>query len=109
MVLGASLIAPAMMANFFPRTAEARLCRIAAAPALQKIHLRSSPSPLLLARQAHYGAFEANLDEADLAEARQWRKTFDGHRLPQGNTTFARSSGPGGQHVNKYASFRSSK
>ncbi|CEJ91901.1 hypothetical protein VHEMI07584 [[Torrubiella] hemipterigena] len=48
-----------------------------------------------------YDAFDAHLDPEVLAEARRWRKGFDWSMLPEGSTTFARSSGPGGQHVNK--------
>lgn len=59
--------------------------------------------PAHAVRLAHYEAFDPNLDEDDLTEARQWRNSFDGKSLPRGTTTFARSSGPGGQHVNKYA------
>ncbi|KAK1831275.1 hypothetical protein QBC39DRAFT_352220 [Podospora conica] len=49
-------------------------------------------------------AFGANLDpdqERQQAEARSWHQSFQLASLPAGSTTFARSSGPGGQHVNK--------
>ncbi|SPO01177.1 uncharacterized protein DNG_03924 [Cephalotrichum gorgonifer] len=55
----------------------------------------------LATRLAHYQAFDAKLDEGDLAEARKWLGSFDESSLPRGTTVFARSSGPGGQHVNK--------
>ncbi|KKA30990.1 hypothetical protein TD95_002944 [Thielaviopsis punctulata] len=59
------------------------------------------PFSLLQARLARYEAFAANIDPADLAEAREWAKKFGADSIPKGNTVFSRSSGPGGQHVNK--------
>lgn len=53
-------------------------------------------------RFKRYQAFDADLDKDALNEARSWYESFDASQLPKGNTTFARSSGPGGQHVNKY-------
>lgn len=52
-------------------------------------------------RFKRYEAFDAQLDQDALAEARDWYQTFEPSQLPKGNTTYARSSGPGGQHVNK--------
>ncbi|KAJ4388119.1 hypothetical protein N0V93_008724 [Gnomoniopsis smithogilvyi] len=52
-------------------------------------------------RFARTEAFESSLDPADLSEARKWRQNVNETSLPKGSTTFARSSGPGGQHVNK--------
>ncbi|QPC74807.1 hypothetical protein HYE68_005559 [Fusarium pseudograminearum] len=52
-------------------------------------------------RFKRYQAFDADLDKDALNEARSWHKSFNASQLPKGNTTFARSSGPGGQHVNK--------
>ncbi|GJC77679.1 putative uncharacterized protein YOL114C [Colletotrichum liriopes] len=57
--------------------------------------------PLQPVRWARYQAFEAEFDSEELERARSWHKTFDGSQLPKGQTTYARSSGPGGQHVNK--------
>ncbi|KAF3763664.1 hypothetical protein M406DRAFT_341122 [Cryphonectria parasitica EP155] len=57
--------------------------------------------PSLIYRLARFQAFEASFDPADLAEARKWRQSVSEASLPRGTTTFARSSGPGGQHVNK--------
>lgn len=57
---------------------------------------------LVTARSKRYEAFDASLDQDALAEARSWFQSFDAASLPKGNTTYARSSGPGGQHVNKY-------
>ncbi|KAF7555838.1 hypothetical protein G7046_g6466 [Stylonectria norvegica] len=52
-------------------------------------------------RFKRYEAFDSQLDQDALAEARAWYQAFDPSQLPKGNTTYARSSGPGGQHVNK--------
>lgn len=42
--------------------------------------------------------------EAEITSARQWLKTFDKSVIPQtvGDVSYSRSSGPGGQNVNKY-------
>ena len=56
---------------------------------------------LLFSRLLRHQAFDAAFDQDQLAEARKWRQSFQPSSLPEGNTTFARSSGPGGQHVNK--------
>jgi peptidyl-tRNA hydrolase ICT1 len=45
------------------------------------------------------------LDQDALAAARSWYQTFTEAQLPSGSTTYARSSGPGGQHVNKSVRF----
>ncbi|KAL7951511.1 hypothetical protein V8C42DRAFT_304294 [Trichoderma barbatum] len=52
-------------------------------------------------RFKRYEAYDARLDQDVLAEARLWYNSFDASQLPTGSTTYARSSGPGGQHVNK--------
>ncbi|KAL7938820.1 hypothetical protein V8C35DRAFT_276049 [Trichoderma chlorosporum] len=52
-------------------------------------------------RFKRYEAYDAQLDQDALAEARLWYNSFDASQLPKGTTTYARSSGPGGQHVNK--------
>ncbi|KIH89048.1 peptidyl-tRNA hydrolase ICT1 [Sporothrix brasiliensis 5110] len=56
-----------------------------------------------IARRAsdRYAAFDSGFNPDDLQAARQWRQALTQDALPQGNTTFSRSSGPGGQHVNK--------
>lgn len=59
-------------------------------------------TPLVTARHKRYEAFDAGLDQDALAEARKWYESLDTSQFPRGNTTYARSSGPGGQHVNKY-------
>jgi hypothetical protein len=69
----------------------------------------ATPTTLLLSpvgyigsrRFKRYEAFDGNLDKDTLAEARSWYQQFEPSQLPKGTTTFARSSGPGGQHVNK--------
>ncbi|KEY67909.1 hypothetical protein S7711_02120 [Stachybotrys chartarum IBT 7711] len=58
-------------------------------------------TPLVTARHKRYEAFDAGLDQDALAEARKWYESLDTSQFPRGNTTYARSSGPGGQHVNK--------
>lgn len=55
-------------------------------------------------RYVRHQAFDASLDPDELAEARKWHRSFQISQLPQGNTSFSRSSGPGGQHVNKFVS-----
>lgn len=57
--------------------------------------------PLTTARFKRYEAYDAQFDNDALEEARQWFRSFDAGLLPKGSTTYARSSGPGGQHVNK--------
>ncbi|ODA76047.1 hypothetical protein RJ55_08329 [Drechmeria coniospora] len=52
-------------------------------------------------RFKRYEAFDSQFDQDALAEARAWHQKFQQCHLPKGNMTFARSSGPGGQHVNK--------
>lgn len=54
-----------------------------------------------LSRSIKYQPFDSGHDEADLAEARSWHQSFTEESLPKGKTTYSRSSGPGGQHVNK--------
>lgn len=53
-------------------------------------------------RSVRHQAFDARFDHDELAEARKWHQSFSISSLPEGNTTFSRSSGPGGQHVNKF-------
>ncbi|KAI0404721.1 hypothetical protein F4802DRAFT_566053 [Xylaria palmicola] len=62
-------------------------------------------SPLTLSltqlRTARHAAHDALLDPTELDEARKWRASFKEDSLPSGRTSYSRSSGPGGQHVNK--------
>ncbi|KAI1421465.1 hypothetical protein F5Y12DRAFT_767820 [Xylaria sp. FL1777] len=52
-------------------------------------------------RTVRYKARDASFDPEDLEEARKWHSTFNKDSLPKGHTSYSRSSGPGGQHVNK--------
>lgn len=61
----------------------------------------ASPLPLVTTRGKRYEAFDAHLDKEALNEARAWFAGLNASQLPKGSTTFARSSGAGGQHVNK--------
>jgi hypothetical protein len=62
----------------------------------------STPLGRLSVRFNRHQAYEDSFDPIDLLEARIWRHAFDISRIPKGQTIFSRSSGPGGQHVNKY-------
>ena len=62
---------------------------------------RSTPHLRLQLSTKRFEAFDAHLDKEALAETRAWFAQFQESQLPKGNTTFARSSGAGGQHVNK--------
>lgn len=68
------------------------------------LSLPISCSPTQLApwrRLARTEAFEASIDPSELTEARKWQQSVSKDSMPKGTTTYARSSGPGGQHVNK--------
>ncbi|KAK3376714.1 hypothetical protein B0T24DRAFT_226722 [Lasiosphaeria ovina] len=52
-------------------------------------------------RTVRHQAFDATFDQDELVDARKWHQTFQLGSLPKGSTSFSRSSGPGGQHVNK--------
>jgi hypothetical protein len=51
-----------------------------------------------------FGNNASEPDEEELKKARQWLKTFSASTIPRdiGIMTYSRSSGPGGQNVNKY-------
>lgn len=70
-------------------------------PLLQQSRIFARCLPLHLTRLARYQAYESSFDRDELSEARAWYETFDQSRLPKGATSYSRSSGPGGQHVNK--------
>jgi peptidyl-tRNA hydrolase ICT1 len=53
-------------------------------------------------RALRYQAFDSTFNPEDLTEARQWHESFQLSSIPKGSTSYSRSSGPGGQHVNKY-------
>ncbi|OTB17646.1 hypothetical protein K445DRAFT_315393 [Daldinia sp. EC12] len=52
-------------------------------------------------RTIQHQAYDAAFDPVELTEARKWYSSFTENSLPKGQTTYSRSSGPGGQHVNK--------
>ncbi|KAI0122680.1 hypothetical protein F4814DRAFT_409576 [Daldinia grandis] len=52
-------------------------------------------------RTIQHRAYDAAFDQDDLTEARTWHASFTESSLPKGQTSYSRSSGPGGQHVNK--------
>lgn len=58
--------------------------------------------PKATIRALRYQPFDAAFDPEELAEARKWHQSFQPSDIPKGATAFSRSSGPGGQHVNKY-------
>jgi peptidyl-tRNA hydrolase ICT1 len=64
-------------------------------------HLARSRGTLGWSRALNYRPYEAAFDQDELAEARGWHQSFELSSLPRGATTFARSSGPVVQHVNK--------
>ncbi|KAL6413869.1 hypothetical protein AUP68_03399 [Ilyonectria robusta] len=74
--------------------------RIARALRPWKLPVAPLSNTAFSARFKRYQAYEAELDKDALAEARAWYRSFSPAQLPKGNTTYARSSGPGGQHVN---------
>ncbi|TLS24429.1 hypothetical protein PpBr36_08214 [Pyricularia pennisetigena] len=54
--------------------------------------------PLVLKRPFRRGADSVELDPIALNEARDWKKSATVNILPPGQTSYSRSSGPGGQH-----------
>ncbi|KAI1290572.1 hypothetical protein F5Y03DRAFT_401171 [Xylaria venustula] len=65
------------------------------------VSLSSVGPSLVHLRNVRYQAHDALFDQDDLEEARRWYASFDKDSLPKGQTSYSRSSGPGGQHVNK--------
>ncbi|KAI0123606.1 hypothetical protein BJ170DRAFT_639756 [Xylariales sp. AK1849] len=61
----------------------------------------TTTGPLILRRAVRNQAFDASFDHDELTEARKWHSSFRENDLPKGQTSYSRSSGPGGQHVNK--------
>ncbi|PHH52902.1 Calcium/calmodulin-dependent protein kinase type I [Ceratocystis fimbriata CBS 114723] len=68
---------------------------------LRTVAFNYQSAGIIQARYVRYKAFTADFDPADLQEAREWARKVTHETLPRGNIVFARSSGPGGQHVNK--------
>ncbi|KAK8087797.1 hypothetical protein PG997_002758 [Apiospora hydei] len=52
-------------------------------------------------RSVRHQAFDAAFEQDELEEARSWYASFNESKLPKGQSSYSRSSGPGGQHVNK--------
>jgi len=71
---------------------------------VQRVLVFKTPLQVLRGRTFQTQAYEATFDQDELEEARKWRATFAESKLPCGETTYSRSSGPGGQHVNKCVS-----
>lgn len=72
---------------------------------LSRTTWRSWPAPFQqrpTLRALRYQAFDSAFDREDLDEARKWHDSFRLSSIPKGSTSYSRSSGPGGQHVNKY-------
>lgn len=65
---------------------------------------RLQTSRVSLIKRAFSSATRLCSTEAELDSARRWLKTFDKSVIPQtvGDVSYSRSSGPGGQNVNKY-------
>jgi protein subunit release factor B len=61
-------------------------------------------SKVSLSRRAFSNTVRVYSTEAEIDSARRWLKTFDKSAIPQtvGDVSYSRSSGPGGQNVNKY-------
>jgi peptidyl-tRNA hydrolase ICT1 len=71
------------------------------------LYFRPLSRPLLCIQNSKaYSSRTTNDDEADLDAARQWFSSFNKTTIPASiaKTTFSRSSGAGGQKVNKYLS-----
>lgn len=83
-----------------PRHANARALRPAPAPALPVLLPTLHARPLASRRQP------AAASEEDLAAARKWLQNLDPETIPKNicDVSFSRSSGPGGQNVNKVSS-----
>jgi hypothetical protein len=63
----------------------------------------STPAPRFLLKGCCYSQSKSVVSEAGLASARKWLEEFSSSTLPRdiGELSFSRSSGPGGQNVNK--------
>ncbi|OTA80584.1 hypothetical protein M434DRAFT_223772 [Hypoxylon sp. CO27-5] len=68
---------------------------------LSPVSARYLGASIWFVRPVQHQAYEAFFDQDDLAEARRWHTSFNENSLPRGQTSYSRSSGPGGQHVNK--------
>lgn len=81
---------------------------IGAATRQTAIHkVAAAGHPFVARRFTRHQAFDAYIDQEDLNKARKWHASYTKDSVPKGHTTYARSSGPGGQHVNKCGAIRS--
>ncbi|KAF2233716.1 peptidyl-tRNA hydrolase domain protein [Viridothelium virens] len=73
--------------------------------AQHQLHYRTvnTSSTRLFASRPTYGGAAGDVNEKDLVAARQWLANFDPDTIPREacDVSFSRSSGPGGQNVNK--------
>lgn len=71
-----------------------------------KLLARRSPTTIINSRTLASRASQNNVAEDELSEARRWLANFDPDTIPKNivDVSFSRSSGPGGQNVNKYKS-----
>lgn len=67
-----------------------------------RLHHRLLP-PHLITRAFFSATVHPLATDAEITTARQWLKTFNHSAIPQsvGDVSYSRSSGPGGQNVNK--------
>lgn len=87
---------------------------------MQFAHLQSRlfrrNAQFVLATTRHFASKKGNVtqsgvwDEAELSKARDWLSKFNINSIPRNicAISFSRSSGPGGQNVNKYVMHRPS-
>lgn len=71
-------------------------------PCLSASHTLLRPLRFSVSKRA-FGT-DSKPDEEELKKAREWLKDFSTSSIPRdiGSMTYSRSSGPGGQNVNKY-------
>ena len=64
----------------------------------------ASHSRLVWLSRQPYSTNSPSSDEEEQAAARKWAASFDRQSIPRtlGTVEYSRSSGPGGQNVNKY-------
>lgn len=104
MIVCRTMIRSALRLNAFARSRQQ-------SPRVQQQHSsrlpkqqQQSPSTVVWSRTFVSGARDANVDENELDAARKWLAKFDADTIPRNicDVSFSRSSGPGGQNVNKY-------
>jgi protein subunit release factor B len=69
---------------------------------------RSSKSTFI---RAFSNTVSVHTSDTEFDSARQWLRNFNESVIPKtvGDVSYSRSSGPGGQNVNKYACFQPSR